>query len=81
MLWCLHAALTIAAAMPALMARGYSFAWKVVQLPSAFFHVRHPVGVLGLSTVLNYSVNSLSIFTVINLVGFLVAPPNLQCWR
>ena len=79
MRWFLQAALTIAAAMPALMVRGYSLAWDVFQEPSASFPIKHPVGALGLSTFLNSSINSFSVLTVINLVGFLVAPPNLQC--
>ena len=47
-LGCLQAARTIADAMPALIARGYSLACEVFQVPSGFFPIRHPVGALGL---------------------------------
>ena len=79
--WCLQAALTIAAAIPALIALGYSFAYEIFNEPSAFLPIRQSVGALGLSNFLNSSVSSLPILTDMRLVGFLVSPPNLQCWR
>ena len=78
---CLQAALTIATAMPALIALGYSVACEVFHEPSAFLPIRQPAGALGLSNFFNYSVSSLPILTDISLVGFLVAPPKVQCWR
>ena len=70
--WCLQAALTIAAAIPALIALGYSFACEVFHEPSAFFLIKQPVGALGLSNFFNYSASSLPMLTDISLFGFLV---------
>ena len=64
----MQAALTTAAAIPALIALGYSFAYEIVHEPSAFLPIRQPVGALGLSNFFNDSVNSLPIVTYIRLV-------------
>ena len=44
--WVLQTALTMAAAIPALIALGYSFACEVFHVPSGFLQIRHPVGLL-----------------------------------